>query len=105
VYVRAAAARCVFLRWGVHSNAVPVDSMVLVESSVSQKGAICLGSHLVRFCHSFGMTGASLWQEIHFMAVVLFTLNLVYRLGLCFMSVCLSQMFLSILNCDMKSST
>jgi len=79
--------------------------MVLVESSVSQKGAICLGSHLVRFCHSFGMTGASLWQEIHFMAVVLFTLNLVYRLGLCFMSICLSQMFLSILNCDMKSST
>ena len=77
--------------------------MVLVESSVSQKGAMCMGSHLVRFRHSFGMTGASLWQEIHSMADVLFTLYLVYRLGLCFTSIYLSQMFVSIFKCDMKS--
>jgi hypothetical protein len=49
------------------------------------------------------MTGASLRQEIHFMAVALFTLDLVYRLGLYFMSIYFSQMFVSIVKCDMKS--
>jgi hypothetical protein len=48
------------LRWRVHYCAVPVDfdGPCGVELSVLLKGAICLGSDLVMFHHSFEMTGS-----------------------------------------------